>query len=152
MKILAFSLCVIKTIFSKTGEDPTHWPWEYLQKSVCFPLSLFIYVRPWQQCLLCLPHALPHIPNLKQNRDPGRLYKGRPSAVHAQKDSTFASLAKGGKRSERGWKKVAKSVTAARRREKVGPTGPAGEEEQYLHDWRPTFRIIFKSFIISLNS
>ena len=51
-----------------------------------------------------------------------------------------------------GLKKVAKSVTAARRREKVGPTGPAGEEEQYLHDWRPTFRIIFKSFIISLNS
>ena len=72
-----------------------------LTKVGVFP-TFHIYVRPWQQCLLCLPHALPHIPNLKQNRDPGRLYKGRPSAVHAQKDSTFASLAKGGKRSERG--------------------------------------------------
>ena len=152
MKICCiFPMCHKNNIL-KDRREPHALAVRILTKSRCVSHWVFSYMWPWQQCLLCLPHALPHIPNLKQNRDPGRLYKGRPSAVHAQKDSTFASLAKGGKRSERGWKKVAKSVTAVRRREKVGPTGPAGEEEQYLHDWRPTFRIIIKSFIISLNS
>ena len=70
-------------------------------------------MQPWQQWLV----SLPHIPYLKrQNRDPGQLYKGRPSgAVPAQKASTFDSLAKGGKRSGRTAKKVAKSVTAQER-------------------------------------
>ena len=127
--LLPFSLCVIKTIFSKTGEDPTHWPWEYLQKSVCFPLSLFIYVRPWQQCLLCLPHALPHIPNLKQNRDPARqLYKGRPSKCAFAKRVHLRLARKRWQKvrwgSKKGGKKCHSSSKGTRTRGKVGPVIP----------------------------
>ena len=74
-------------------------------KSLCPILEKSHNAARWQQRLLCLAH----IPNRKQERDPGNTLQRKTFSSACAKRSTFSSLAKGGKRSERGgksWQKV----------------------------------------------
>ena len=119
-------MILAKNIFKGT-KDSTQWPWGFTMGSVFVPPPSFFIFRKVPPCLATM--ACVSSPSAASSYSEAKPWpcllanftKEDLRGVHAQKESTFGSLAKGGKRSggeAKKWQKVSQQ-------EGEGKVGPA---------------------------